>query len=309
MNELKIFSPATVANVSCGFDALGFALESLGDEMIFRTSNTPGIRITKIEGAKLSFDINKNVVGVVAQAMLKDRFKALGIDIEIYKKFKPGSGLGSSAASASGAAFAVNELLDKPYSMLELTKFAMLGEEAACGSQIADNVSAALYGGFVLVRSYNPLDIVKLPTPNQLYVTVIHPQIEIRTKDARGILNDQVSLKDATTQWANVGGLVSGLYSNDYDLISNSLQDVIVEPLRKQLIPYFDDVKKAAIVHGALGAGISGSGPTIFALSKGKDTAEKVAEAMHDVYKDTGINFEIHVSKINADGIKILEQK
>jgi len=309
MKELKIFSPATVANVSCGFDALGFALDSLGDEMTFRRSNIPGIRITKIEGAKLSFDINENVVGVVAQAMLKNRFEAIGIDIEIYKKFKPGSGLGSSAASASGTAYAVNELVGRPFSFLELTKFAMLGEEAACGSQIADNVSAALYGGFVLVRSYDPLDIIKLPTPDQLYVTVIHPQIEIRTKDARDVLNDTVSLKDATTQWANVGGLVSGLHSNDYELISNSLRDVIVEPLRKQLIPHFDKVKQAAIRGGALGAGISGSGPTIFALSKGKNTAEKVAQAMNNTYKDTGINFEIHVSKINADGIKILDQK
>ena len=309
MEELKIFSPATVANVSCGFDALGFAVESLGDEMIFRRSSKPGIRITKIEGAELSFNINENVVGVVAQSMLKDRFETIGIDIEIYKNFKPGSGLGSSAASASGTAFAVNELVGRPFSLLELTKFAMLGEEAACGSQIADNVSAALYGGFVLVRSYDPLDIIKLPTPDQLYVTVIHPQIEIRTKDARDVLNDKVSLKDATTQWANVGGLVSGLHSNDYELISNSLRDVIVEPLRKRLIPYFDDVKQAAIKSGALGAGISGSGPTIFALSKGKNTAEKVAEAMNDTYKDTGISYEIHVSKINVDGIKILDQK
>ncbi len=309
MNELKIFSPATVANVSCGFDALGFALEHIGDEMVFRLSNTPGIRITKIEGANLSFDINENVVGVVAQAMLNRDYAHLGVDIEIYKNFKPGSGLGSSAASASGTAYALNELLERPFSMLEMTKFAMLGEEAACGSQIADNVSAALFGGFILVRSYDPLDIVKLPVPDQLYATVIHPQIEIKTKDARDVLNEHVSLKDATTQWANVGGLVSGLHSNNYDLISSSLQDVIVEPLRKQLIPHFDAVKTAAVHNGALGAGISGSGPTIFALSKGIDTAKKVAEAMDIVYKNTGIDYEIHVSKINTEGIKILDQK
>ena len=309
MKELTIFSPATVANVSCGFDALGFALESLGDEMIFRRNEKSNIQITKIEGAELSYDINKNVVGVVAQAMLRDHSEKIGIDIEVYKNFKPGSGLGSSAASASGTAFAVNELLGKPFSMLELTKYAMLGEEAACGSQIADNVSAALYGGFILVRSYNPLDIISLPVPDKLYATVIHPQIEIKTKDARDVLSDHVSLKDATTQWANVGGLVSGLYSNNYELISNSLQDVIVEPLRKRLIPHFDKVKEAAISNGALGAGISGSGPTIFALSKGLDTAQKVAKSMHNVYNNTGIDFEIHVSKINTEGIKILDKK
>ncbi len=309
MKELTIFSPATVANVSCGFDALGFALESLGDEMIFRRNEKSNIQITKIEGAELSYDINKNVVGVVAQAMLRDQSEKIGIDIEVYKNFKPGSGLGSSAASASGTAFAVNELLGKPFSMLELTKYAMLGEEAACGSQIADNVSAALYGGFILVRSYDPLDIISLPVPDELYATVIHPQIEIKTKDARDVLSDHVSLKDATTQWANVGGLVSGLYSNNYELISNSLQDVVVEPLRKRLIPHFDKVKEAAISNGALGAGISGSGPTIFALSKGLDTAQKVAKSMHNVYNNTGIDFEIHVSKINTEGIKILDKK
>ena len=308
MNEIRIFSPATVANVSCGFDALGFALDTLGDEMVLRKTATKGIKITKIEGANLSFDIEKNVAGVVAQEMLKQHPVNFGIEIEIYKNFKPGSGLGSSAASASGTAFAVNKLLGDVFSMLELTKFAMLGEQAACGSQIADNVSAALYGGFVLVRSYEPLDIVQLPTPKELFVTVIHPQIEIKTEDARNVLKSEVPLKDAICQWANVGGLISGLYSNDYELIGRSLTDVIVEPARKHLIPHFDEVKIAAIKHGALGAGISGSGPTIFALCKGESTAKKVGEAMRNVYSKTTIDFEIYSSKINPQGIKILDQ-
>ena len=270
MNEIKIFSPATVANVSCGFDALGFALDTLGDEMIFRKVATSGIKITKIEGAKLSLNINENVVGVVAQEMLKIHPANFGIEIEIYKNFKPGSGLGSSAASAAGTAFAMNKLLGDPFSILELTKFSMLGEQAACGSQIADNVSAALFGGFVLVRSYKPLDIIKLPTPSELVATVIHPQIEVKTEDARNVLKSEVPLKDAITQWANVGGLISGLYTNDYSLIGRSLTDVIVEPARKHLIPHFDEVKNTAIEYGALGAGISGSGPTIFALVEEK---------------------------------------
>lgn len=309
MNEIKIFSPATVANVSCGFDALGFALDTLGDEMIFRKTLTIGVEIVKIEGAKLSLNINENVVGVVAQEMLKKNPANFGIEIEIYKNFKPGSGLGSSAASAAGTAFAVNKLLGNPFSVLELTQFAMLGEQAACGSQIADNVSAALFGGFVLVRSYRPLDIVKLPTPKELVATVIHPQIEVKTEDARNVLKSEVPLKDAITQWANVGGLISGLYTNDYSLIGRSLSDVIVEPERKHLIPHFDEVKNAAIEYGALGAGISGSGPTIFALSKGKSTAKKVAEAMRAVYSKTNIDFEIYTSTINPQGIKILDQK
>lgn len=309
MNEIRIFSPATVANVSCGFDALGFALDTLGDEMIFKKTKTLGIKISKIEGTSLSFDINENVAGVVALEMLNTYPVKFGIEIEIYKNFKPGSGLGSSAASASGTAFAVNELLGNPFSRLELTQFAMIGEQAACGTQIADNVSAALYGGFILVRSYDPLDIVELPTPNELFTTVIHPQIEIKTEDSRNVLKPSVPLKDAITQWANVGGLISGLYTNNYELISRSLTDVIIEPERKHLIPYFDQVKKIAIENGALGAGISGSGPAIFALNKGEATAQRVAEAMRTLYSNTGIDFEIYISKINSKGIKILDQK
>ncbi len=306
MNQIKIFSPATVANVSCGFDALGLALDALGDEMIFRKTTNKGVRITNIQGADLSYDCDKNVAGVVTHELLNAHGADFGVEIELFKNFKPGSGLGSSAASAAGTAFAVNELLGKPFSLLELTKFAMLGEQAACGSQIADNVSAALYGGFVLVRSYEPLDIVKIPVPSDLVVTALHPQIEIKTEDARAVLPKEVPMKKAISQWANVGGLISGFYSNDYDLIANSLQDVIVEPVRKGLIPHFDAVKEAAMQSGALGAGISGSGPTIFALSKGLDRAHQVADAMRAVYENTALNFEIHVSQINTQGIKIL---
>jgi len=309
MDQIRIFSPATVANVSCGFDALGFALDALGDEMVFRKTVDKKLRITVIEGADLSFDIDKNVAGVVAKAMIAKHPVDFGIEIEIYKNFKPGSGLGSSAASASGTAFAMNELLGRPFSKLELTKFAMLGEEAACGSQIADNVSAALYGGFILVRSYVPLDIVQLPTPSELFVTVIHPQIEVKTSDARNVLKSEIRLRDAITQWANVGGLVSGLYTNDYDLIGRSLNDVIVEPARKHLIPHFDAIKEKALQNGALGAGISGSGPSIFALSKGETIAKKVAESMREVYSKTDIEFEIYTSKINSDGNKILDKR
>lgn len=306
MDQIKIFSPATVANVSCGFDALGLALDALGDEMIFRKTRQKGVRITNIVGADLTYDCDKNVAGVVSHELLNHQQADFGVEIELFKNFKPGSGLGSSAASAAGTAFAVNELLGKPYSLLELTKFAMLGEQAACGSQIADNVSAALYGGFVLVRSYDPLDIVKIPVPSALVVTALHPQIEIKTEDARAVLPSEVPMKKAISQWANVGGLVSGFYTDDYNLIANSLQDVIVEPVRKNLIPHFDAVKEAALQSGALGAGISGSGPTIFALSKGLDTAKAVAEAMRSVYKKSALNFEVHVSTINTEGIKVL---
>lgn len=306
MKTIKIFAPATVANVSCGFDALGLALEHQGDEMVFRKTNSATRKITKIEGAKLPYDLNENLIGAVIDAMLSDQGVDFGLDIEIYKGYKPGSGLGSSAASAAGTAYAMNELLGKPYSTLDLVRFAMLGEKAACGTAIADNVAAAIYGGFVLIQSLNPLNVIALPVPDELAVTALHPHVEVRTEAARAVLPDQVLLKDAVCQWANVGGLVAGLFKNDYELIASSLKDIIVEPHRKQLIPSFDSVQQAAIEAGALGAGISGSGPTIFALSRGADNAQKVYTAMNRVYESTDIPFSILNSQINTEGVKTL---
>lgn len=307
MNQIKIFSPATVANVSCGFDALGFALNAIGDEMILKKTKTKGVTISKIEGADLTYSIKENVASVVALTMLNTTKSNFGIDIQLFKKVKPGSGLGSSASSAAGAAFAVNELMGKPFSKLELTEFARIGEKVACDSPIADNVAAVIYGGFILVKSYNPLEIVKLPVPKELTATVIHPQIEIRTEDARNVLNSNIPIADAVTQSANLAGLISALYTNDYELLSRSLVDVIAEPHRKILIPLYDEVKNAALQAGALGVGISGSGPTIYALSKGKNIAEKVANAMNSIYQNSSIDFKIYTSAINNKGIKILD--
>jgi homoserine kinase len=309
MNEIKIFSPATVANVSCGFDALGCALNAIGDEMILRKTKSKGVTISKIEGANLPHDIKKNVASVVALTMLNTTKSNFGIDIQLFKKIKPGSGLGSSASSAAGAAFAVNELMGKPYSKLELTEFARIGEKVACDSPIADNVAAVIYGGFILVKSYHPLEIVKLPVPKELMVTVIHPQIEIRTEDARNVLNPSIPIADSVMQSANLAGLVSALYTDDYQLLSRSLVDVIAEPYRKKLIPLFDEVKNASLEVGALGVGISGSGPSIYALSKGKIMAKKVAETMKIVYQKSKIDFNVYTSAINNEGITILDSK
>ncbi len=306
MNSIKIFAPATVANVSCGFDALGFAINTVGDEMILTKTSNKGIEISKIEGAELTFDSAKNAASVVSLAMLEKANADFGIDMQLFKKVKPGSGLGSSASSAAGAAFATNELLGKPFTNLELTEFARLGEEIACGSPIADNVAAAIYGGFILIKSYEPLEIVKLPVPNELWVAVIHPQIEVKTEDARNVLKPTVTIADAVKQSANLAGLVSGLYTDDYQLISRSLVDVIAEPYRKELIPYFENVKQAGLEHGALGIGISGSGPSIFGLCKGEENATKVVKAMEKVYQNSTIEFNIYVSKVNTKGVQII---
>ncbi|UCD62305.1 MAG: homoserine kinase [Flavobacteriaceae bacterium] len=303
MNKIKVFCPATIANISCGFDVLGLALEAIGDEMIVQKTQEPGIRITKITGQSLPLETENNVAGVAGMAFLKESNYTAGFEIEIHKKIKAGSGIGSSAASAAGAVWAMNELLDKPFSPIELVKFAMQGEALASGVAHADNVAPALYGGFTLVRSYEPLDVIKVNTPPELYASVIHPQIEVKTSDSRKILKTSISLKDGIKQWGNVGGLVSGLFLEDYDLIGRSLVDHIIEPIRSMLIPGFSDVKSETMKAGALGTGISGSGPSIFALSKGKGTAEKVAEAMRNVYINIGVDYDVYVSKINTKGM------
>ncbi|ARV08436.1 homoserine kinase [Winogradskyella sp. PC-19] len=307
MDSTKIFSPATVANVSCGYDVLGFCLDTVGDEMVIHKTSKKGIRITKIEGAELPFEIEKNVAGVSALAMYNAVNPDCGFDIEIYKNIKPGSGIGSSSASAAGSVFGINELLGKPLNKTELTKYALKGEALASQCEHADNLAPAIFGGFTLVRSVNPVDVLQLPTPNDLYATIIHPQIEIKTAEARAILPEKVALKDAITQWSNVGSLVHALHTSNYTLISKSLNDYIVEPHRKQLIPHFDTLKTESLKAGALGCGISGSGPSIYALSKGEATAREVEITMQNVYSKTDIPFYTFVSKINTEGIKIIE--
>nr|WP_297788933.1 homoserine kinase [uncultured Allomuricauda sp.] len=304
MEEIKVFCPATIANVSCGFDVLGLALDSVGDEMTVRKTSEKGIHITKITGQDLPLETEKNVAGVAGLALLAKSDYSGGFEIEIDKRIKPGSGIGSSAASSSGAVWAMNELLGKPFSNLELVQFAMQGEKLASDVAHADNVAPAIYGGFTLVRSYEPLDIIPIPTPPELYATVIHPQIEIKTSDSRKILKTTISMQQGIQQWGNLGGLVAGLFQNDYDLIGRSLHDHIVEPIRSILIPAFDDIKTNAVKAGALGSGISGSGPSIFALSKGEETAKQVAKSMKETYQNIGVDFDIHISKVNSQGVK-----
>lgn len=308
MKEVRAFAPATVANVAAGFDVLGFALDSPGDELVATFSEKPGVTISRITGddGRLPLDSHKNTAGVSVHALLKHVGETRGIDLRLEKKMPLGSGLGSSAASAVVAVVAVNELLGRPLSKRDLLPFALEGERIACGSAHADNAAPSLLGGFVLIRSYTPLDVIPLPTPEKLYATVIHPHIEIQTKDARGILKQQVSLSNAITQWGNTAGLVAGILMSDYGLISRSLQDVIVEPIRSILIPKFYELKKAALDAGALGCSISGSGPSLFALTDSRDTAQNVANAMTLVLDNIGIGSDVFMSKVNQEGAKIL---
>jgi len=307
MNQVKVFAPATVANVACGFDVLGLALDYPGDEVLVTKTDKNDIVITACHNAEnLPLEADKNVAGVALKALLDKLGSDQGFEIELTKGVKPGSGIGSSAASSAAAVVAVNELLGTPFTKKELVKFAMEGERCATGVAHADNVAPSICGGFTLVRSYEPLDIIKIDSPKELWATVIHPQLEVKTRDARRVLKGGIDLSKAITQWGNVGGLVAGLYSEDYDLIGRSLVDVVIEPIRSILIPGYEKVKRATIESGALGCSISGSGPSIFGLSKGEETANNVKEAMAEVYTQYGVDFEIHVSQINSEGAKVI---
>ena len=269
-------------------------------------TESPGVTIGSVTGQELPTDPLKNVASVAVLSLLKSFKSSYGFRIDIDKKIKPGSGIGSSAASAAGAVFAVNQLLGAPYSRRELIKFAIAGEALASGAKHADNLAPVLLGGFTLVRSNNSLDVIKLPSPPDLVATIIHPKIELKTIHSRAILNKTIPLEKAIQQWGNLGAFVSALYTNDYELLSRSMKDKIIEPFRAKLIPKFEEVKAAAINTGALGSGISGSGPSIYALSKGMKTAIEVGNAMKAQFEDLDIEYDVHVSKINDKGIKII---
>ncbi|MGG7660902.1 homoserine kinase [Dyadobacter sp. BHUBP1] len=309
MNSVKAFAPATVANVSCGFDIFGFAIQEPGDTVELTKRDEPGIVITDITGdeGRLPRQAEKNSVTVVMLALLKHLgITDLGCEVVLRKNMPLGSGMGSSAASAVAGVVAMNELLGNPLSRKELLPFAMEGERIASGSAHADNVGPSLLGGFVVIRSYNPLDIFTIPVPDDLYCTLVHPDIEINTKDARFILRNEVSLKNTIAQMGNVAGLVAGLMKADYDLVSRSMVDVIIEPVRSILIPEFKEVKQAAISNGALGCSISGAGPSMFALSRGIENAKNAGKAMQERFASAGIESAVHVSGINQGGAVIL---
>ena len=306
MNEIKVFSTASIANLSCGYDILGVCLDNIGDEITVRKTKKKGVVIKKVSGQKLSTDISLNVAGVSATALLNETKVNCGFEIEIHKGIKPGSGIGSSAASSAGSVFAINKLIGEPYTNKELIKFAMYGEMAASGSKHADNVAAVLLGGFTFVRNSIENDYFKLNTPIEIAFTVIHPKIELKTKDSRAVVKDKVSIKNLIEQSANLGAFISGLYTEDYDLIGRSIKDVIIEPLRSVLIPKFKEIKLVSINSGALGCGISGSGPSVFAMSKGVTTAKNVGNAMKKIYDKLNLDYDVHISCVNDIGIKIL---
>ena len=304
--RVTVSSPASIANFVCGFDVLGMALNSPDDLMHVQLSETPGIRIQHLDDHQLPTIPEQNVAGVSLMALMQELNVPVGFDISIDKRIKPGSGLGSSAASAAGIVVAANHLLGGIFTKEDLVRFAMSGEKLASGVKHADNIAPCIYGGVTLIRSIFPLDIIPISSP-LMYITVVHPQIEVKTSDSRQILRKEVLLKDAIRQWGNIAGLVTGLLKNDYDIISRSLEDVLIEPVRSILIPGFDEVKSKSKEAGSMGGGIAGSGPSIFMLSREKHTAIEVEDEIKIIFNKIGIAYNTYVTTINQHGVRIME--
>ena len=308
IKSARATAPATVANVSCGFDVFGFAVDNPVDEVQLTATNTPGVVICKIEGdgGRLPLESKKNTASVAVLEFLNAIESKEGVELVLRKNLPLGSGMGSSAASSVAALVAANALFGEPFLKKELLPFAMEAERVACGSAHADNVAPSLLGGFILIRGYSPLDVVSIPTPENLFVTLVHPHLELKTEHARKIMRSNIPMQNAIIQWGNVAGLVAGLMKPDYGLIGRSLQDVIAEPVRSMLIPGFESVRSAALDAGALGCGISGSGPTLFALSTEKELALRAGKRMKDVFRSVKLESDVFVSCINPFGARVI---
>lgn len=305
MKHVTVFAPATVANVGSGFDILGFALEKHGDIIEMKKTTSNKIVITEVVcDTPLSTELKKNTAGMALLSMYKAKDIPFGIELKIIKGVNPGSGTGSSAASAAGAVYALNLLLEDKFEDKELIDFAMDGEVVASGTRHADNVAPSILGGFTLIRQNEPLDIVKITPPEELLIVILHPKIEVKTSDSRNILKKQIPLSLAVKQWGNIAGLIAGLFSSDYDLIGNSLEDYVVVPTRSLLIPMYNKLKENAMLNGALGFSISGSGPSVFAMCRGMKNAENVKKSLIDTIEQSDLLYNIYISKISTTGCR-----
>ena len=307
--KVKVFAPASIANMGCGFDVMGFTLDEEGDILEMTASEGDGISITNLTDVPLPEKVEQNVITPVVRKFLDIVDKKAQIDVKIIRKIYPGSGIGSSSASSAAAAYGMNALFGYPLSDEELVECAMEGEYLASGGYHADNAAPAVMGGIVLIRGYEPLDMVKLPVPGNFYCAVIHPQIVVSTKQAREILPIAVPLHDAIRQWGNVGGLVAGLYSGDISLVGRAMRDVVAEPYRKQFIPGFDELRAKLLDAGALAMNIAGSGPSVFAIADRYSVATRSGKLMKEHFGSRGIGYEVFVVKVSNNGAKILEEE
>ena len=307
--SVAVFAPATVSNVACGFDVLGFALDEPGDVVLAAPGDGPGVRIADIvgDGGRLSRDPARNTAGAAVQALLAHLQTTRGVTLTVHKGLPLESGIGSSGASAVAAVVAANELLGRPVGTDVLLACAMAGEQAGCGAPHPDNVAPALYGGFVLARAVTPPDVVRLPVPEGLACALLHPRMSVNTRAARALLGDVVPLRDAVRQWGNLGALVAALYTSDRDLLSRALEDVVAEPKRAVLVPGFHQVQAAAMAAGALGCSLSGSGPSIFALARSIEAARAVGAAMQRSFDaQSEVGSDLHVSMVGRAGARVV---
>ena len=306
MRKVRVFAPASIANLGCGFDIMGLALDEVGDVLEMTASEGSGISIQNRTAVPLPEDIEKNVITPVIRKFFAMTGLSGHVEVTVLQKIYPGSGIGSSAASSVAAAFGMNELFGRPLSQPDLVVCAMEGENLASGGYHADNAAPSLMGGIVLIRGYEPLDLIPLPVPDNFYCTVAHPEIVVSTKEARGVLPNAVPLYDAISQWGNVGGLVAGLYAGDLALVGRAMKDVVAEPFRKQFIPGFDDLREKILSAGAMALNISGSGPSVFALSDSRGTAIQAGSVMQEHFASLGIGCDVYVTKVAKQGARLM---
>ncbi len=309
MKKIKVFAPATVANLGCGFDVMGMAIDGTGDLLEVSVEEGSGLSIVNRSEVDLPDDVEGNVMTPAVRALLAEYGRDMKVTVTILHKILPGSGIGSSAASSAGAVFGLNELLDRPFTEVDLVRFAMEGESLiGGGARHADNVGPAIMGGVVLIRGYEPLDIIKLPIPGNFYTTVVHPHITVTTKDGRNVLPKEIPLKTAVTQWGNVGGLVAGLALGDMELVGRSIRDAVAEPARKHFIPGYDELKSNLVSGGALGVNIAGSGPAVFAVTDSMGKAEALGAIMSAHFARLGIEADVYPSKISGQGTRVVTE-
>ena len=307
MKRIKVFAPASIANLGCGFDIMGMALDEVGDVLEMTLDEEgEGISIENDTDVPLPSDIEDNVITPVIRKFFALTGKSGRVDVRVLKKIFPGSGIGSSAASSAAAAFGINELFGAPLGEEDVVVCAMEGENLASGGYHADNAAPAVMGGITLIRGYDPLDLIKLPVPGNLYCPVIHPHLTVSTKQARSILPKEIPMHTAVTQWGNVGGLVAGLCTGNIELVGRSMRDAVAEPFRKQFIPGFDELRAKLLGAGALAMNISGSGPSVFALAGRGDVAQRVGAIMERHFAQQGILSETYVVKVSNKGARLI---
>ena len=306
MNSIKVFSPASVSNVCCGFDVLGFSIAGLGDELIITESDSNKVNIIKVNGYEVPLSAKNNTASVAAQSLLDFLNIKIGFDIEINKNIKPGSGIGSSAASAVGAVYGINELLGSPLKKQELLKFAMQGEFVSSKTAPADNVASSLYGGLILVNNRENYNVIQLPVPKNLYAVIHHPLLEIKTSDSRDVLPKTVDLKIASDQLASIGGFVHSLHTGDFDLMRLILKDYLVENYRTEYVPFFKELKNISESNKAICCSISGSGPSVFSLVKNYNEAIKLKSKYDEIYVKNSVEFNSYITGLNSKGVHCL---